>query len=210
MQKTKIEWCDYTWNPVVGCRRGCSYCYAKRLNDRFGMIPDFSVPTFFPERLNDKFPKKPSKIFVGSMTDICFWKREWMDEVLKIIRKQPQHTFMFLTKNGDIYGKYIFPVNCWAGVTYMSDWHLKLSNTNWRIKKYLSIEPLLKEIKVKNIGNTWDLVIIGGLTPRPLHKNKWVDKIIKHCDDCGIEYFLKSNLCYPLQPPTLIKDCSNE
>jgi len=103
MQKTKIEWCDYTWNPVVGCRRGCSYCYAKRLNDRFGMIPDFSVPTFFPERLNDKFPKKPSKIFVGSMTDICFWKREWMDEVLKVIRKQPQHTFMFLTKDGSIF-----------------------------------------------------------------------------------------------------------
>ena len=23
MTKTKIEWCDYTWNPVTGCLRGC-------------------------------------------------------------------------------------------------------------------------------------------------------------------------------------------
>lgn len=34
MNRTKIEWCDYTWNPVVGCKHGCSYCYAKRFAER--------------------------------------------------------------------------------------------------------------------------------------------------------------------------------
>lgn len=33
---TKIEWCDSTWNPVTGCLHGCTYCYARRIAERFG------------------------------------------------------------------------------------------------------------------------------------------------------------------------------
>jgi len=36
MNKTKIEWCDQTWNPVTGCMHGCPYCYARKLVCRFG------------------------------------------------------------------------------------------------------------------------------------------------------------------------------
>lgn len=36
MNKTKIEWCDSTWNPVTGCYHGCPYCYARRMVERFG------------------------------------------------------------------------------------------------------------------------------------------------------------------------------
>lgn len=36
MNKTKIEWCDYTWNPVTGCLHECEYCYARRIARRFG------------------------------------------------------------------------------------------------------------------------------------------------------------------------------
>jgi len=28
MNKSKIEWCDMTWNPITGCLHGCEYCYA--------------------------------------------------------------------------------------------------------------------------------------------------------------------------------------
>ena len=35
MKKTKIDWCDFTWNPVTGCRHTCEYCYARRLAQRF-------------------------------------------------------------------------------------------------------------------------------------------------------------------------------
>lgn len=34
--KTKIDWCDSTWNPVTGCLHGCAYCYARRIAERFG------------------------------------------------------------------------------------------------------------------------------------------------------------------------------
>lgn len=36
MNKSKIEWCDFTWNPVTGCLHKCSYCYARKIANRFG------------------------------------------------------------------------------------------------------------------------------------------------------------------------------
>ena len=36
MQRTKIEWCDSTWNPVTGCLHECEYCYARKIAHRFG------------------------------------------------------------------------------------------------------------------------------------------------------------------------------
>jgi len=35
MQKTKIDWCDMSWNPVTGCLHGCEYCYARKIANRF-------------------------------------------------------------------------------------------------------------------------------------------------------------------------------
>lgn len=31
MNKTKIDWADYTWNPVTGCLNTCEYCYGKQM-----------------------------------------------------------------------------------------------------------------------------------------------------------------------------------
>lgn len=50
MNKTKIEWCDSTWNPVTGCRHGCEYCYARRIANRFAPFDfadwsDFHIET---------------------------------------------------------------------------------------------------------------------------------------------------------------------
>ncbi|MBR6102658.1 MAG: DUF5131 family protein [Ruminococcus sp.] len=36
MDKTKIEWCDASWNPITGCYHGCEYCYARKMAKRFG------------------------------------------------------------------------------------------------------------------------------------------------------------------------------
>lgn len=35
MNKSRIEWCDHTWNPITGCRYGCTYCYARTMTSRF-------------------------------------------------------------------------------------------------------------------------------------------------------------------------------
>lgn len=34
--RSKISWCDSTWNPVTGCLHGCEYCYARKIAERFG------------------------------------------------------------------------------------------------------------------------------------------------------------------------------
>lgn len=36
--KTKIDWCDASWNPVTGCLHGCEYCYARNIAYRFGVV----------------------------------------------------------------------------------------------------------------------------------------------------------------------------
>lgn len=35
MEKSKIEWCHSTWNPISGCYNGCPYCYARGTANRF-------------------------------------------------------------------------------------------------------------------------------------------------------------------------------
>lgn len=35
MNKSGIEWTDYSWNPVTGCLHGCQYCYARKMTARF-------------------------------------------------------------------------------------------------------------------------------------------------------------------------------
>jgi protein gp37 len=100
MQKTGIEWCDSTWNPVTGCLNGCKYCYAKKIANRFGggghsngeyhmeitddgfplhciynkqstPYPFGFSPTFHRYRLDEpQKHKKGQRIFVCSMADL--------------------------------------------------------------------------------------------------------------------------------------------
>ena len=35
MNRSKIEWCDHTWNPITGCLHECAYCYARMMAKRF-------------------------------------------------------------------------------------------------------------------------------------------------------------------------------
>lgn len=54
MNKTKIEWCDSTWNPITGCFHGCEYCYARRIAERFKPfdLPHLTEKGIY-ERLNE-------------------------------------------------------------------------------------------------------------------------------------------------------------
>lgn len=77
--KTSIEWCDATWNPVVGCSRvseGCRACYAFELHDRrhrgflngsklpYQYAKPFSEIQLFPDRLDAPLHwKTPRRVF---------------------------------------------------------------------------------------------------------------------------------------------------
>lgn len=132
MDKTKIEWCDSTWNPVTSCLHGCDYCYAKRIADRF-KTHDVSVgenvvamelnnpfeiesgkkqaypfgftPTLHRYRLSDFKKKTGRTIFVCSMADLFgeWVPDEWIEEVFAACKAAPQHRYLFLTKNPQRY-----------------------------------------------------------------------------------------------------------
>lgn len=131
--KTKIDWCDASWNPVTGCLHGCEYCYAEKISERFGAhkemfnklpvldkpvkfgicgkiqpYPFDFTPTFHRYRLGVPAQwTKPRTIFVCSMADLFgdWVPDEWIHEVFAACEKAPQHRYLFLTKNPARYTK---------------------------------------------------------------------------------------------------------
>lgn len=202
MQKTKIEWCDYTWNPVWGCKNECSYCYARRLAKRWG---ESFEPHWKEKNFNRAFPKKPSKIFVNSMSEIAFWNVEWFVKVFHKIDLNPQHIFLFLTKDQRIYNEWYFPNNCWLGVTATTQDEVRAlvhrsfiicdENEERTNKYFVSIEPILSFINpnlLRDHGLDW--LIIGAETGNRKEKvipdRDWIDPLLT----LDMPIFLKDSL----------------
>lgn len=124
---TKIEWCEETWNPIVGCSKvseGCANCYAEKMACRLANIADkqwldkgsvpFSLHKYKLVTEDDKWSghcefdtvgkplrwKKPRRIFVCSMGDLFHESVpfEWIVKVFAVMALCPQHTFIVLTK----------------------------------------------------------------------------------------------------------------
>lgn len=205
MKKTKIDWCDCTINPVVGCKNGCPYCYAERLNKRFGFIPNWREPKFFPERLKQLDSKSPKTIFMDSMSDVGWWDSDWGYKTYFAMKENPQHAYIFLTK----YQKYdsgfhvIFSYrgekkkqNIFIGKSVTHQNELEL----WGRYDFFSIEPILEPIDLKAIGDNLycKAVIIGAETGnrkgKVIPKKEWITDIVKHCDAANVKVFMKESL----------------
>lgn len=198
MNKTKIEWTDYSWNPVTGCNHGCWYCYAYKIFQRFHK--NFK-PTFHPERLDEPLKlKKLSKIFCCSVSDLfADWtKPEWRKSILDVIHKCPQHTFQLLTKQPHLIDKkYEFGDNVWIGATVTTQSEISKVKEIKKVKcniKFISFEPLLGNIFVDLKGIDW--VIIGKLTGSRKIKlqRRWVTDLIKQVKYYNIPLFIKDNI----------------
>lgn len=118
MSDTSIEWTDRVWNPTTGCDRispGCDNCYALTLAKRLkGMGqakyqndgdprtsgPGFAL-TLHGDTLDDPLRwRKPSKVFVNSMSDLFHQDVPYgfITEVFARMAGAPHHTFQVLTK----------------------------------------------------------------------------------------------------------------
>lgn len=131
-----IEWTDYTWNPVGGCKHECRWempdgsiakCYAE---DTANGVAQAAYPQGFdthywhPEILEDPLSlKKPSKIFLDSMSDLmgAWVPDEQIRSVLDVCARAPWHTFQLLTKNAPRLLRFEFPKNVWVGVSSPPD-----------------------------------------------------------------------------------------
>jgi protein gp37 len=123
MQRTKIEFADYSYNPIVGCSKistGCKNCFAEAMVNRFPWMtgtthyPDElgqdangwdNRAHFFPDRLEEPFHLRPGKdrphrIFVCSMSDLFHesLSNEHIAAVFGVMAATPQHQYVVLTK----------------------------------------------------------------------------------------------------------------
>lgn len=207
MKKTKIDWCDSTVNPVVGCPNGCEYCYARRMNTRFGWIKDWDSPQFFPERLKEFESKNPMSIFIDSMSDIGTWRDEWINEVAEAMHRNPQHWYLVLTKTNinalvdkfyPFYEKYGEILPLYVGKSVTTQEQANSIVAKHETTDFLSIEPLLERIDMSRAIYTTATVILGAETGnrkgKVVPKKEWIDDIVQQADMYDIKVFMKESL----------------
>ena len=196
-----INWTDATWNPVTGCRHGCSYCYARAFAERFGRSFE---PAFHPERLSEPSGRQqPTRIFVCSNADLFgdWVPAEWVHDVLSIVQRCPQHTFQFLTKAPHNLVKYNpWPDNCWVGATATDQRMMNKALLNLSLcqapVRFVSAEPLLGPINADLGAIHW--LIIGAQTGRNPHQPRpeWVTRLIGCARAAGVAVWFKDNLVW--------------
>jgi protein gp37 len=208
---SRIEWTEQTWNPTVGCTKispGCKNCYAEAMAHRLkamgapGYENSFDL-TLLPERLNDPVKrKKPTVYFVNSMSDLFHEKvpDEYIEQVLDVITRTPQHTYQILTKRAARMARFFrtrsVPRNAWMGVS-VEDRKYGVPRINHLRKvsasiRFLSVEPLLEDVGQLNLKDIhW--VIVGGESgpkARPMQKT-WALSVQQQCEDQGVAFFFK-------------------
>ncbi len=196
------------WNPVTGCTKispACQNCYAERIAKYLqkqgiaGYENGFSL-TLHPERLDQPVKRKvPTFYFAGSMTDLFHHEvpDDFLDAIMSVIQRTPQHTYMILTKRAKRLPVYfscrLCPRNLWLGVTVEDRKHgLPRIYYLRRVKaslRFLNMEPLLEDLgKLDLSGIGW--VTLGGETGSKARQMQkiWVEKVRDQVLAAGIPF----------------------
>jgi protein gp37 len=210
-----IEWAKWSWNPFVGCERGCPYCYARDIATRF--YGHFK-PQFFEDRLeaplHTNVPTNKldvpgiRNVFLGSMTDFFgeFIEPEWRERVLEVVKKTQKWNYLILTKNPTgILDHIPLPRNVWVGTTVdvqarvakAQEVFAGLVDDNAAIT-FLSCEPLRGRLEFSDMS-MFDWVIIGGQSrssgaPEAQPKWEWVEDLLIQARASGCKIYFKPNL----------------
>ena len=210
MNKTKIDWCDSTVNPVVGCKGNCRYCYAEMLNRRWKFVKNWHCPEYKPERLKKLKSKKPKSVFIDSMSDIGWWKQSWLNEVVQAMRDNQQHNYIALTKTNMVQlRKNILTAlnttsggcpNLWIGSSITTQAQADIFRRVGGSCSFLSVEPILEPMCLTPILHTLvsDAIIIGAetgnSTAKVVPQKEWIEDIVIQADAAGLKVFMKESL----------------
>lgn len=203
--KTSIEWTDKTWNPTTGCNKvssGCKHCYAETITKRFHQhFPSGFKFTLHPDRLEDpKRWRKPSRVFVNSMSDLFHEEMPFMflKKIFQIMGECDRHVFQILTKRHErlveLASELDWPENVWMGVSVENEDYIHRVDYLRQVPaavRFLSCEPLLGPLALNLEDIHW--VIVGGESGsghRPI-KMDWVRDIRNQSEAANVAFFFK-------------------
>lgn len=211
MAESSIEWTEHTWNPVTGCTKisaGCKHCYAETMARRLQAMGAPGYERGFrlqlhPQRLEQPLQRRaPTTYFVNSMSDL-FHERvpdAFIEQVLDVCRRTPQHTYQVLTKRAkrlpEFFEKRAVPTNVWLGVSVENRRHgvpriAELRKVGARVR-FLSVEPLLEDLGALDFaGVHW--IIVGGESghgARPM-RAEWAEGVRAQAIEQGVPFFFK-------------------
>jgi protein gp37 len=209
-----IEWAQWSWNPITGCKHDCPYCYARDIANRF--YKQGFEPSIYPARFNGPknttVPKQAEtdiafkNIFTGSMADIFgrWVPDEWIRRVIGVTKECPQWNFLFLTKFPQRVHEFEIelPTNAWMGTTV--DCQERVANAEKAFAKmtggtkWLSVEPMLTPLRFKRL-DLFDWIVIGGAsksnkTPEWVPPFDWIADLHRQARDNGCKVYHKDNL----------------
>jgi len=222
-QKTKIQWSEYSWNPYQGCHKiseGCKFCYMYRDKTKYGQNPNIVIKSKDPTFYKPLKIKEPSLIFTCSWSDFFIKEADkWRNDVWKIIKDTPRHTYQILTKRPerileclpDDWGNGYH--NVWLGISAENEERLEerldtLLNVPAHIR-FLSLEPLLDYINLQGFflaleqcsivpKEVLHWIIIGGESGYDTGKFRyreckthWIESIAYDCQRAQIPVFVK-------------------
>jgi protein gp37 len=211
MAESSIEWTEHTWNPVTGCTKlspGCKHCYAETMARRLKAMGARGYENGFelalhPERLEQPLRRKaPTTYFVNSMSDLFHEDvpDRFVDQVLDVCRRTPQHTYQVLTKRAErlprFFSTRVCPSNMWLGVSvedrkYGVPRIAQLRRVSAPVR-FLSVEPLLEDLGKLNLrGIHW--IIVGGESgakARPMDAS-WAENVRAQSVKQGVAFFFK-------------------
>lgn len=214
--KSHIQWCDATWNPVTGCDEispGCNSCYARKQAERNQAMGSpnyrngFKV-TEHPHALDIPLRwRRPRRIFVCSMADLFHSKVTdlFLRRVFNVMWRASHHTFMVLTKRHQRLERFAWeecgglgwPPNVWAGVTLEQHSYMERVDALRKVGaefRFLSCEPLLGSVLPINLRGIHQ-VIVGGESAWDANRRDmdlaWARELRDECRRQGSSFFFK-------------------
>lgn len=188
-------------NPVVGCSIGCDYCYAERFCKRYALSDDFTKPEFHEERLYLLYSKKPKAFFLTTMSDFSMWKPEWIEKTFKVIRENPQHEYLFMTKRPRVFDMKIDLPNVWIActVTKREELHrIAAMKEHIKAQNYLvCFEPLHGDIGEVDLTGIDGIIIgaeTGGRRLKILPRERWILNLSKQAEEQGVLVAMKDSI----------------